>query len=388
VLVIALAGGGFVALQLARPLPAPQVVQTLPQGYVIPGSPPVVPWPQAGQATVEVEGLGGLGSSGESRPVPIASVAKMMTAYLVLRDYPLRLDEDGPTLTVLAEEAAAYPAQLASGQSLIPVVAGEALTERQALQALLVPSANNIAYILARWHAGGTAAFVARMNQVAAQLGMAHTRYTDPSGLDPNTVSTATDQVKLAHTAIAVPALAQIVAMPQATLPVAGLVKNVNTLLGRDGIVGIKTGSTDQAGGCLVFAAKIGVEGRQFRVIGAVLGTGPSMEQAFAASQRLVQTAKSAVQPYRVLQAGQPVATVRGAIGRSTTLVAAGDVDVLGWPGLSYRVHTRATVPGRVAAAAGVGTLELTALGTAVSTGVRTTGALIPPNWWHRMIRR
>jgi D-alanyl-D-alanine carboxypeptidase (penicillin-binding protein 5/6) len=226
------------------------------------------------------------------------------------------------------------------------------------------------------------------MNQVAAQLGMAHTRYTDPSGLDPNTVSTATDQVKLAHTAIAVPALAQIVAMPQATLPVAGLVKNVNTLLGRDGIVGIKTGSTDQAGGCLVFAAKIGVEGRQFRVIGAVLGTGPSMEQAFAASQRLVQTAKSAVQPYRVLQAGQPVATVRGAIGRSTTLVAAGDVDVLGWPGLSYRVHTRATVPGRVAAAAGVGTLELTALGTAVSTGVRTTGALIPPNWWHRMIRR
>jgi D-alanyl-D-alanine carboxypeptidase (penicillin-binding protein 5/6) len=385
VLVTALAGGGFVALKFVRPLPAPQVIQTLAQGYVIPGSPPVVPWPQAGQATVEVQGLGGLGSSGESRSVPIASVAKVMTAYLILRDYPMRPDEDGPTLTVSAEEAAAYPAQLASGQSLIPVNPGEVLTERQALQALLVPSANNIAYILARWDAGGKAAFVTKMNQAANQLGLAHTRYTDPSGLDPTTVSTATDQLKLARTAMAVPALAQIVAMPQVTLPVAGLVKNVNTLLRQDGIVGIKTGSTDEAGGCLVFAAKIGVDGHQLMVMGAVLGTGPSMGPAFEASDRLVQTAKSVVHSYQVVRAGQPVATVLGPVGRKTTLVAAGDVDVLGWPGLSYQVRTRATVPGRVAAAAGVGTLELTASGMAVSTGVRTIDALVPPNWWDRM---
>jgi hypothetical protein len=118
---------------------------------------------------------------------------------------------------------------------MVEVVAGEVLTERQALQALLLPSANNIAYILARWDAGGRAAFVARMNQAAAQLGMAQTRYTDPSGLDPTTVSTAADQVTLARAAMEVPALAQIVAMPQAMLPVVGLVKNVNALLGQDG---------------------------------------------------------------------------------------------------------------------------------------------------------
>jgi serine-type D-Ala-D-Ala carboxypeptidase (penicillin-binding protein 5/6) len=389
VLATALAGGGYIALRLVGPLPAPQVVQTLPRVYVIPGTPPVLPWPQTGQAMVEAEGLGELGSVGGSRPVPIASVAKVMTAYVVLRDHPLRPDEDGPTLTVSADEAAAYPAQLASGESLVQVVAGEALTERQALQALLLPAANNVAYILARWDAGNMAAFVAKMNQTAAQLGMTHTRYTDPSGLDPTTVSTAADQVTLARTAIKVPALAQIVAMPQATLPVVGLVKNVNTLLGQDGIVGIKTGSTDQAGGCLVFAAQISAEGHQRRILGAILGPGPTLADAFTASRRLIQAGSGMPHRYRVVHAGQPVATVRGPRGSSsTTLAATSDLDVLGWPGLSYRVDTRATVPGRIAAAARVGTLQLTASGTSVTTAVQTTSALVPPTWWQRMTRR
>jgi serine-type D-Ala-D-Ala carboxypeptidase (penicillin-binding protein 5/6) len=89
---------------------------------------------------------------------------------------------------------------------------------------------------------------------------------------------------------------------------------------------------------------------------------------------------------YRVVHAGQRIATVRGPLGRSTTPAATDDLDVLGWPGLSYRVDTSATVRGRIAAAAGVGTLRLTASGAAVTTVVRTTGALVPPTWWERMI--
>jgi D-alanyl-D-alanine carboxypeptidase (penicillin-binding protein 5/6) len=379
---------GAVALRLALPEPAPKVTQTVPAAYVVPGTPPAVPWPGTGQATVEVEGLGGLGSSGESRPVPIASVAKMMTAYLVLHEHPMGTDQNGPTLTITPDEAAAYPAQLASGQSLVKVEAGEVLTERQALQALLLPSANNIAYILGRWIAGGQDTFVARMNQTAAELGMAQTHYTDPSGLDEKTVSTALDQVKLARKAMAVPALAQIVALKEATIPVAGLVRNVNKLLGADGIVGIKTGSTDQAGGCLVFAASVDVAGHPLTVLGAVLGAAGGMSDAFTASQRLVQTARDAVHPYRVVQAGQQVASVVGAMGRTTTLVAAGDVEVLGWPGLTYRVDTSTTVPRAVASGAGVGTLQLTASAPAASTPVRTAGSLAPPGWWERLTRR
>lgn len=383
--VVVLAAIGFVTFRLTRTVPAPQIRQTLPQTYTIPGVAPVLPWPQKGQATVEIDGLGRLGSSGGSRPVPIASVAKVMTAYLILRDHPLGLDENGPTLTVSPEEAAAYPGQVASDQSVVRVVAGEVLTERQALQALLLPSANNIAHILARWDAGSSAAFVTKMNEAAAQLGMTNTKYTDPSGLEASTVSTADDQVTLARTAMQLPVLAQIVAMSKATLPVVGEVGNVNTQLGKDGLVGIKTGFTDQAGGCLLFAAEFSAEGQRLRIIGAVLAPGPSTADAFEATRRLIQASTGLLHKYKVVHAGEVVATLRGPTGRSTALAATGDVDVLGWPGLTYRIDTVGALPGRIAAGTDAGTLKLTASGPAVTTAVQATDALAPPSWWERV---
>src|SRR5262249_56947633 len=116
-----------------------------------------------------------------------------------------------------------------------------------ALQALLIPSANNIAAVLARWDAGSEDRFVARMNATARSLGMTRTRYTDPSGYDDATVSTAADQVRIVERAMGMPVFASIVAMQTTTLPVAGTVQNTNALLGRDGFVGVKTGSDDAA---------------------------------------------------------------------------------------------------------------------------------------------
>ena len=84
---------------------------------------------------------------------------------------------------------------------------------------------------------------------------MTGTSYTDPSGLDPSTTSTAADQVRLGLAAMRVPALAAITAEATAVVPVAGVVRNTNTLLGQDGIVGLKTGSTQAAGGCVLVAA-------------------------------------------------------------------------------------------------------------------------------------
>ncbi|MER7274842.1 D-alanyl-D-alanine carboxypeptidase [Dactylosporangium sp. NPDC000244] len=382
---VVLTAGGFVTYGLAKPVPVPQIVQTVAQTYTIPGAAPVMPWPKAGQAAVDVDGFGRVGTSGGSRPVPIASVAKVMTAYLILRDHPMRLDEDGPTLTVSAEEAATYPSQFASGESVVKVVAGETLTERQALVALLLPSANNIAHILARWDAGDDAAFVTKMNQAAAQLGMTNTHYTDPSGLEAATVSTAADQAALGRLAMQMPVFAQIVAMPQAALPVVGQVSNVNTQLYQDGMIGIKTGFTDEAGGCLLFAAEISAEGHRYKLIGAVLAPGPNMTDAFDAARRLIQASSGLLHQYRVVGAGDGVATVRGAMGRSTTLVPGGDVNVLGWPGLTYRIETLGSVRGRVGAGAGVGTLKLTVAGTAVTAALHATHTLKPPSKWERI---
>ena len=239
-----------------------------------PASLGAVPWPEAGASAADITGLGVVAGPGARRRVPIASVAKVMTAYIVLRDHPLSPGQPGPDIVVQAGEAAAYPAEVRDGDSLVPVAAGERVGERQALEALLLPSADNMAWILARWDAGSQAGFVARTNATARALGMTATRYTDPSGLAASTVSSAADQVVLGTAAMRQPALAAIVAMRSAVIPVAGLVRNLNTLLGQDGIAGLKTGSDSAAGGCVLLASWRDVRGgdRRVLIVAAVLG--------------------------------------------------------------------------------------------------------------------
>jgi D-alanyl-D-alanine carboxypeptidase (penicillin-binding protein 5/6) len=231
-----------------------------------------ISWPAYGVSAADIGGFGVVAGPGATRPVAIASVAKVMTAYVILHDHPLPRGGSGPEIVVQPSEAAAYPTQVRDGDSLVPVAAGERLTERQALEALLLPSADNMAWILARWDAGRQAAFVARMNAAARRLGMTDTRYTDPSGLDPATASTAADQVRLGMAAMHLPALAAVAAMPAAVVPVAGLVRNTNTMLGQDAIVGLKTGSTQAAGGCLLVAAWHQAGGHRTLIVAAAFG--------------------------------------------------------------------------------------------------------------------
>jgi D-alanyl-D-alanine carboxypeptidase (penicillin-binding protein 5/6) len=228
-------------------------------------------WPAAGQAAVQV-GRRRPTAGPNQHPAPIASVAKVMTAYLVLLDHPLRPGRSGPTITLGEADVADAERRGEQEESVVPVAAGERLTELQALQALLLPSANNIAAVLARWDAGSERRFVARMNATARSLGMTHTRYTDPSGYDDATVSTAADQLRIVVRAMRLTVFARIVATTAATLPVAGMVHNTNTLLGRDGFVGVKTGSDRAAGGCFAFRAIRFVHGKRTTITGVVLG--------------------------------------------------------------------------------------------------------------------
>src|SRR5262249_54057992 len=120
---------------------------------------------------------------------------------------------------------------------------------------------------------GSVDAFVAEMNRTARALGMAHTTYTDPSGYDDGTVSTARDQLRLARVAAEDETLAAIMATRSYWLPVAGEVRNTDTLLGSDGFVGMKTGSDQAAGGCFMFHSG--------NLIGVVLGQrGPNLINA------------------------------------------------------------------------------------------------------------
>ena len=286
-------------------------------GVAVPGS----AWPESGQAAVQI-GRSRVQAGPNQHAAPIASVAKVMTAYLVLRDHPLGLGEAGPTITLTAADVADTDRRSRRRESVVPVVAGERLTELQALQALLLPSANNIAAVLARWDAGSEARFVARMNAAARSLGMNHTRYTDPSGFDEGTVSTAADQVRIVVRAMRLRVFARIVATPAATLPVAGTVHNTDRLLGQDGFVGVKTGSDNAAGGCFAFRAIRSVHGKRTTITGVVLGQPGSdrIDAGLAAADALV-------------------ARIAGDRGSSSP-------PALGTPGAPPRAHTHSTQGG------------------------------------------
>jgi D-alanyl-D-alanine carboxypeptidase (penicillin-binding protein 5/6) len=185
-------------------------------------------------------------------------------------------------------------------QSIVAVRAGEQLTERDALMAILLPSANNIAVLVARQVDGSVASFVAEMNHTAHALGMTHTTYTDPSGFDEHTVSTALDQLRLAQMVADNDTLAAITATRSYSLPVAGDVTNTNTLLGHDGFVGMKTGSDDAAGGCFMFQSWRHLGTGNVPLIGVVLGQrGHNVITAglYAAKQLVDRLAPTAATP-------------------------------------------------------------------------------------------
>ncbi|HEV2369411.1 MAG TPA: hypothetical protein VGR90_06015, partial [Acidimicrobiales bacterium] len=312
IVIVVLLGGGVV-FQLVRSVPALSFTSTAASQVTVPGAPPTLPWPAMGEATVGVQGLGVLGSSGGDKPIPIASLTKLMTAYVVLADHALPTGQTGPPITMTDADVQAYVVGASQNQSIVRVVAGEQLSELQALEATLVGSANNMATALAVWDAGSTTAFLAKMNAAATALGMHATHYADVTGLDPGSVSNASDQVALATRLMANPVFAAMVGEAQVQLPVAGIVYNYDYLVGHNGIVGIKTGSTTEAGGCFVFAARRAIAGHDMVVTGAGLGQhGPSILQAaLTASQRLIDAAAGSVAPVTVGVPGSHVGTVK-----------------------------------------------------------------------------
>ena len=346
--IVIFAAAAWVAVQLLRPVPPMTLTASVTTVRVLPGTAPDPDWPGGAEAAVGLAGIGLLGTHGGSGPVPIASLAKIMTAYVVLRDHPLPAGGSGPAITVTAADAAAYASDQRQGQSVVEVERGEKLTERQALEAMLIPSGNNIASMLARWDAGSEGAFVAKMNAEARSLGLSGTRYADASGADPVTVSTAADQLRLTMRALQIPAFRQIAAMPQVTLPVAGVAYNVNSALGHDGIVGVKTGLTSQAGGCLAFAAVRTVAGSRVTIVGVVLGVRATAAQpselggVISASENLLASVGGDLEHVQVVSPGAVLGRVSSAWTAGPYALAATGVSVTGWPGTPVTVTVTA----------------------------------------------
>uniref|UniRef100_UPI001FC91BFB D-alanyl-D-alanine carboxypeptidase family protein n=1 Tax=Streptomyces recifensis TaxID=67355 RepID=UPI001FC91BFB len=350
-------------VQAMRALPQPTLALTAKDSYTFQGGKPDIPWPADGQAALDVQGIGSFGSSGSGKPVPIASVAKVMTAYLILRDHPLKSGAEGPKISI---DKAAQDQSKAGQESTVDVTQGDKITQREALEGVLIASANNVARLLARWDAGSEKAFVAKMNAAAKGLGMSGTTYTDPSGLTNSTVSTAADQVKLAKAAMQQPVFREVAAMMSYTDYKGTYHSNWNQLVGHNNVVGIKTGTTTSALGNLVFAAKQDVGGETRMVIGAVLRQPPGgrentiLSAALDHSDALIRAAQGALKSETVLKKGTVVGYVDDGLGGRTPVEVTEDVKAAGWAGLKVRLSfTSGTIPHTAKAGTEVGSLTL-----------------------------
>ncbi len=185
--------------------------------------------------------------------LPVASLTKMMTALIAVEAEP-------PSALVLVTRQAVTEG--GSKVGMLPL--GKRVRLESMLYGLMLPSGNDAAVALAQHISGTIPAFVARMNQEAAKLGLGCTRYSSPSGFyDAGNFSCAADLAVLAHADLAQPRLARIVRTFTAALPfpIKGgklYLYNNNPLLryAYPGVTGLKTGWTVQAGDCLVATAE------------------------------------------------------------------------------------------------------------------------------------
>ncbi|MEV5361939.1 D-alanyl-D-alanine carboxypeptidase [Streptomyces cellulosae] len=382
----------FAVVQNFRPLPTPTLVLTAQDTYTFEGGKPQIPWPENGQAALDVDGIGSFGSSGEQKPVPIASVAKVMTAYVILRDHPLKSGAEGPKIEV---DALAEQQSDAGQESTVNVTKGDAISEREAVEAILIASANNVARLLARWDAGSEEAFVEKMNEAAEDLGMSDTTYTDPSGLNDTTVSTAVDQVKLARAAMQQPAFREVAAMMEYTDYKGEKHGNWNRLVGKDDVVGIKTGTTTSALGNLSFAAKKDVDGEVHRIVGAVLRQPEGGEDhtilsgALDAGHKLILAGQDALRAETILKKGTVVGYADDGLGGHTPVVVTEDVKAVGWAGLEVKLTFAGTeLPRTARAGTKVGTLTVgDGKNGAVKVPVALKEDLVEPGFTDKLTR-
>ncbi|TRV73803.1 D-alanyl-D-alanine carboxypeptidase [Streptomyces sp. 130] len=333
----------FAIVQMVRPLPDPSLVMTAKETYTFGGGELKLDWPSQGQSAVTVDGVGSLGSAGAQKPAPIASVAKIMTAYVILQGHPLKGKDEGEKITV---DQQAEDESKAEDESTAPISKGQQFTEKQMLQLLMIPSGNNAARLFARWDSSSEAAFVEKMNDEAKKLGMTDTTYTDPSGLKKTTVSTAADQLKLAQAVMKNEVFREIVDTPQIKIDgIDTMIYNNNTLLLQPGVSGIKTGSSTPAGGNLIWSANTVVDGKKLWIYGAVMGqqagTGQpydSLVKSLDNSLKLIKGAQDAVTSAKVVHKGDVVGYVDDGFGGRTPLVATADLKATGWPGLRTKL--------------------------------------------------
>ncbi len=389
-LVIVAAVATYLPLTLLAPAGGATVSVTRPT-VAVPAAAALV-LPTSGESAVSIAGAdaylganGLLASSGGNSALPIASISKLITALVILDAKPLTASGSGPTITFAKADVALYDKYFVLDATVSPMKTGSTMTEKDALATILVASACNYAEAVANWAFGSNAGYVSAVKKWLAAHNLAGTKLFEPTGIDPRNVSTPTDLIAIGKLALANPAVAAMVGSQYVSVGSIGTIVNTNSLLGADGITGIKTGTLAQAGSCLLFSGAVDVgTGTPLAIVGIVLG-GFSRDTVNSDVKALISSLHSGFHQVALVKKGD-------LIGRYTTpwkddafVVAAQDASVLTWSNtpVMSTVTTTALTTGKTGTQ--VGSLHFVAGTSKVSVPLELKGAIAGPDGWWRV---
>lgn len=330
--------GGATVASAAPPSPALSVDEVL-----VDAGASSIAWPAGVEvAGFEVEGVAGAaGSTGDPAARPMASIAKLLFAIVLLDEHPLAAGEQGPSIVLDDGDVAHLTAGLRDGATVLPVAAGDVLTQRQLLEAAMLMSASNATMTLADWGFGSHDAYLAAAERWLTEHGIEGVTVTDASGLSDRGVATTQGLLELMDEVDARPALREITGMTSATLPRVGEVTNSNEALGSAGVDSGKTGSLNAHGRTVLVGATRVVDGTPVRIRVALLGIQSGVDRG-AVTAALVDSVAANLEWLSVLPGDTAVAQYDVPWADPIVLETTAPVSVLHWRGTPVRVSVDA----------------------------------------------
>ncbi|MCU1405586.1 MAG: D-alanyl-D-alanine endopeptidase [Glaciihabitans sp.] len=381
--VVVLAAGFYLPLTLLAPLEA---VPAEVAAYTAPISTAAAPTaPAYGASGIgEVGATGLLASAGSTEALPIASISKIITTLVVLNAKPLTDGSDGPTISFTRADVQIYNDYVAENGSVKPVSAGMQLTQREVIELALVGSANNYTQSLVNWAFGSEDEYVTAASAWLAAHNLTSTSVSDATGISPKNTSTPTDLVALGALALADPVVSSIVSQPTVTVPVVGTFNNTNNLLGIDGIDGIKTGTLDEAGACLLFSADVQVGDTSITLVGVVLG-GSDHDTVDEDVRSLLASVVDGFHEVQLTAAGQEFGSYSTEWGEATTLVAAESASAVVWSDSPVTAVVTAEPLSLATAGEDAGSVAFSVGGQTVDVPLEVAGTMEAPSAWWRL---
>ena len=286
---------------------------------------------EEGDYAIAIDGKVVTGKSfelGQAETRPTASTAKMILGLAVMREKPFSLGESGETLTISADDYARYVWYVRNDGSNAAVRVGEEISEYDALAEVFLVSANNMADSLAIWAFGSLDNYREAATNMLAEWGIKNTVIgEDASGFSDTTISTAEDLAIIGQKVLENPVLKEIVGTKTYTVPVVGTITNTNQILGKNRIIGVKTGFIGDASGyCLISGY---LEGEH--IITLALMNASTRWDSFAESLAITDKMQETAKTQRIVSDGEKIGHYESWWTGDIDIKATEDLDELLW---------------------------------------------------------